>query len=240
MALIQTGTVTTGAMADATPSSFTIAHNTTDLDSSGNRLLVVRVVVLSVGNISSVSSDVDGAFTLLQAFDGGDGTSVEIWYLKNPTAGAHTITVTADATNRRAGGGAVTYGNVDQTTPFGTPATASGTSTTPSVTVSSASGEIVLDIMVSKNSAGGTTPTVDASQTQQFNFKTVTGLGMSSRLNCAGSREAGAASVSMDWTLSDSQGWGMIGVAIKETGGGGGGGGAEKAMIHHLQTLGAL
>ena len=99
-----------------------------------------------------------------------------------------------------------TYTGVDQTTPHGTAATASGTSATASVTVSSATGELVIDCATTSN--GALAATVGAGQTQRANF------GDTGNHLHLGSGEAGAASTVMDWTFTF-DGWGTIGVPLK-------------------------
>ena len=50
-------------------------------------------------------------------------------------------------------GGAISFSGVNQTTPFGTFVSAQGTSASPSVTASSAAGQVVLDTLATDGDA---------------------------------------------------------------------------------------
>ena len=123
-------------------------------------------------------------------------------------AAAYTVTVTM---NTGTTGGefvlaARTFNGVNQTTPVGTSATANGSSTVPSVVASSATNEVVVDAVT----WGSGSATVDASQTQRYNVTDGGG-----QQDGAGSQEAGAASVTMSWTLSSSGVWCIVATPIK-------------------------
>lgn len=109
--------------------------------------------------------------------------------------------------------GVSSYCDVDQTTPLGTPATASDHGTAVTVAASSAIGELVVDMVCDRNS--GETYTVDGSQTQRFQ----TG-GTTPNALLTSSSEAGAASVTMSGTISAAQYWGTVAVALKPAAGG--------------------
>jgi hypothetical protein len=101
-----------------------------------------------------------------------------------------------------------TYTGVHQTTPFsGSHVTASGTSGNPSVTVPSASGELVIDVAGALQAL-----TVGGGQTERSNQNNA-----DAGLRQGTSEEAGAASVSMDW--SGSGHWAAIGSPLKAAGG---------------------
>lgn len=110
----------------------------------------------------------------------------------------------------------VSYTGVDQTDPLGTAAGVTGSSAAPSVNVSSASGELVVDYV--RAFAGVTSLTANASQTSRVEQE-----GWSANGPAAGNSEkAGAASVTMSWTLSASSPWAHIAVPLKPAAGGGG------------------
>ena len=129
------------------------------------------------------------------------------------TTGSNTVAVTYGSADGVDTTSARSYCGVDQTTSTGTGVTngsGDGGSTTPSVTVLSAVNELVIDgVMAGVGSF--TTITVDGSQAQRTNditwneFYFVLGE----------SDEAGGASVSMDWTVSENVTWAAIGVALK-------------------------
>src|SRR6185436_18196667 len=109
------------------------------------------------------------------AANGGQDRA-ELFYLANPPVGAANVVITLGAgKNKRIVGGAVTFFGVDQTTTVGTSNTNTGNTTTPTVTLSSASGQVVVDAMTANGDAG--TPTVGSGQTQSYNDLTGTGGG---------------------------------------------------------------
>ena len=139
---------------------------------------------------------------------------VTAYYLIAPDTGTHDIVVTVSGSVFDFGAGAISYTDAHQTTPLGTAVTATGTSTTPSVTVSSAADELVDDGLVIIH---GGTLSVGAGQTQRWNAIASSGF-----IKYAGSTEGGAASTTMSWSNSSSQTWAIVAVPIKPVGGGGG------------------
>ena len=134
---------------------------------------------------------------------------MQLWDIIAPDEGAHNVVIGVTGACRLAWGVVSLY-DVHQTTPRGTIADSEGSSTTPSLTVSSASGELVLDGV---SPSGTRTLTQDGSQSLNAKIET---------FDCIGSsREAGAASVAMDWTLDSSDLWIMIGLPLKPAPAGG-------------------
>jgi hypothetical protein len=129
---------------------------------------------------------------------------VELFYLKNPALGANTVAVTNSGTSADLEAGSVSFTGVDQTTPVRNITTNAGLDTSPSLTVSSAPGNMVVDGLVDGD---GTT---NSSQTLRWksNQNTLTGGG-----NGAQSTAAGAASVNMGYTITNSD-WGIIGMDV--------------------------
>lgn len=100
---------------------------------------------------------------------------------------------------------AVSGTGVNQADPMGALATATGTNDTPSVTVTSAADEFVVDTF----NAFSVTATVGAGQTERVN---ATG---GSQRGCV-STEGGASSVTMDWLLNTSyDSWAACGASFK-------------------------
>lgn len=145
------------------------------------------------------------------------------WYaLIAPSTGANNVQITTTpGVATELTGGAVSFTDCHQTTPYGTAVTASGTSTTPSVNVSSAATEIVLDNLSILHNG---TLTVGAGQTEQWNA-----IGSGGFAKYAGSRETGAATTTMSWSNSTSQAWAISAVPVKPT--------AVSASIVPSQTL---
>lgn len=140
------------------------------------------------------------------------GTTIRVqgFWLKNPATGTNTVAVTFSAAVTFKAGGAVSMTSVDQTTSEGAEAGGTGTGN-PTTTVTSAVNELVVDgtgcnLIVNSPTAA----TVGGGQTQRWNVDQG-GNGVI----CAGSTEAGAASVAMDWTTDDVNDWGISGISAK-------------------------
>lgn len=98
---------------------------------------------------------------------------------------------------------------MNQTTPIQGITTAQGSSKTPSVTVSTGTGDLVQDAMASISSGS---PSVDSSQTQRYNAE-MGGSGVSDHYGTA-STEEWDTSVTMSWSLSESKEWVIIGFTV--------------------------
>ncbi|HVG35254.1 MAG TPA: C25 family cysteine peptidase [Pyrinomonadaceae bacterium] len=136
---------------------------------------------------------------------------VEMFILKEPlpAAGTYTVAVNLNAGVEYAVGGSVSFNGVNQTTPNRPFQSASGTSTTPSVVVTSATNEMVIDT-VSTQFNGGTL-LVGAGQTERWN-----GVSCFGGLNSvgAGSTEPGAATTTMSWAQTNSVPWAIGAVSL--------------------------
>jgi hypothetical protein len=133
---------------------------------------------------------------------------VEMWRLTGVSTGVNAIVIDwADAVFGVVS--AASYCGVHQTVPLGTPATATGITAAPSVAVTSAADELVIDALMS----GGTaTATAGAGQTEQLSLVHSLAFAL-----LGVSDEAGAASVTMSWTLSETDYWAIVAVALKPT-----------------------
>ncbi len=201
----------------ASVSPKTVSHT---LGSGSNRLLVVAIEMLTAGVPSSVTYG-GTAMTAISGCANNDGTTgVVMYYMPETTlasiggAGAHNIVVTF-GTSPIAVIGAISYSNVNQTTPFGTCATASATSATPSVSVASNAGDIVMDSVQIGFNAVSPTATVNASQTQRWNL--CINCGSLGTIGTGSTEAATGSSTSMDWSISTSLAWRTVGVAIHPT-----------------------
>lgn len=145
------------------------------------------------------------ALTQLGTTSNGEFATAEIWYLLAPATGTHTVAATFTDL-ARAHLGAVSYTAVNQSTPLGTYASNTGTSTAPSVTVTSATGDVVIAVGAER---GTETFTTGASQTMRWEADAA------SNVSAQCDDEAGAASVVMDWSTDDSQEWVAVGVSIQ-------------------------
>jgi hypothetical protein len=195
---IAVDTVTSGT---GTSTPITVSHTTSGTD----RLMLVGIS----GAVSSGTVAVSGvtyggvALSLVGTAMAANYQKIWIYQLLAPATGTANVVVTFSSAPT--GGsivGVVTFTGVDQSVPLGTFAGASGTGTTASVSVSSASSELVFDTVNHYNPL-----TVDASQTQRWN----TGSGS---IYGGGSTKAGAATVTMSWT-ANSNTWAIGAVPIK-------------------------
>lgn len=131
------------------------------------------------------------------------------WRRIAPATGANNIVVTLVAAGDLSCGGQ-SFSSVDQTTPLGTQAVATGSSTAPTVNVSAATDDLVWDTLGGDDG----TNTIGADQTSSWN---ITGGTVP---NGAGSTEPGAATVTMSWTFGSTGSWAICGVAVKAAAGG--------------------
>ncbi|HEX5127768.1 MAG TPA: DUF4347 domain-containing protein, partial [Rhodocyclaceae bacterium] len=196
---------TSAATTTASVSSLTFSHT------QGTGLNGILVVEYSTRGATSPTSITYGGQNLTQLSsisDAGATVTTEIWYLLAPASGTANVVVTLPSPHEFTVG-ATSFFNVDQTTPFGTVQTGTGTGTTPSINVASATGDLVIDSISSRQQTG--TPTVAGGQTSLWTNES--GTGSSDPLG-ASSTKAGAASVTMSWTLTDSQVWAALGVSM--------------------------
>lgn len=183
---------------------FTYSHTC----SGSNRALFVKVSYYDSGDSVSAVSYNGAAMTFISGSKIANGQyTVEWYYLVNPATGSNTVSVTMTGSVFGIGVTSISFTDAHQTTPYGTPVTGTGTSTTPSVSVSSAATEIVLDGIVIVH---GGTLTVGAGQTQRTNE-----IGGGGSIKHAASTETGAASTTMSWSNSSSQVWASSAFAVK-------------------------
>ena len=182
--------------------------------SGNNRLLLVGVTLWpGIPNRYVTSVTWNGtALTKITNISYSDAIRTELWQLVAPATGSSNVVVnvTGTAPNYDANMtvGVISFTGVDQSTPYRTPATtASGSSASASVTVGSASGEMVLSVA----GAG----------TSNRNFTSITGgterwnLSAATYPKGAGGTAPGASSVTISHGLSSADSWAIIGLAIK-------------------------
>lgn len=169
----------------------------------------------SLGVISGIDVGGSAATEILTTWvQNGVGFYVAaLWGIISPPTGTKTITVTWTANTGPQGpddlyANSTNYTGVDQTTPTGTAVGASAiTSSTPSVNVSSATDELVIDCVYHD-----TTPTltVGSGQTQRWQGDPPGNDGTTGH-----STEPGASSVTMSWSLSAAEEWAISAVPLK-------------------------
>ena len=178
--------------------------------SGSNTLLTASVGVGTSGSDSrTVAVTYNGiAMTSAGKVHANNGTTgfVELFYLKAPSSGANTVQVTITGGNVDAmSGGSVSFTGVDQTTPVRNITTNFGSDTTPTVTISSAAGNMVVDGVSSGCSI------TSSNQTSRW----ITNVGGCSYGGGPGAQStaAGASSVVMSYAVS-SDDWGIIGMDV--------------------------
>ena len=167
-----------------------------------------RVLIVTTSSVNEQANSVTfngAALTLVgRQVDADNASRISIWYRVNPATGPGTIQVTFAGSAEGKTMGASSWSGVHQSVPVGAFASASGTSGTPSVTVASAVGEVVVDAV---SNEGGGSITVHPSQVERWN---------ATLLDVSGghSSEAGATSVTMSWTMPSAY-WAIGAVPLK-------------------------
>lgn len=132
-----------------------------------------------------------------------------VWGLANPPSGAQTVTVTYSGSGCYPTAGAVTVTGSDTTTCYSNGNSGLGNSTSLSVTVTSATGELVFAI---GGQDGSPTTVLTAGQTSRF------GPLSSGDIRSLGETVDGAASVNMTISATNSARWAMAAASFKEAG----------------------
>lgn len=185
-----------------------ITMNNFAVASLTNRILLVGVSLRDAVAVTSVTFGAS-QLTELDVADNSGLVQASFWYLVNPPVTTATVTVRMDDMTEAVAGAMLWY-NVDQATPFGTVATATGKSATASVDVSSAADEVVVDTMAVRR-GGVSPPAAGSGQAQRWALTdgaAVTGVGG------GGSSEPGAPSVTMSWVNSNTN-WAIVAVPLK-------------------------
>lgn len=191
-----------GAPSDPTDISYTVP-------SGSNQVTIVGVALRDVGNDSVPTiTGAGGSFTQLGGYVDQGNIHTSFWYRKAPTQGATTVSLTYSEGILAIGVVVWTCNGVDQTTSFGTPATAIGTGTAVSVTVTDDPNDVTVDIFGGDQIAAN--PTVGADQTTIH-------LGTDgAEVGYGASYQSGDGGV-MSWTRDSAgtQDWATFGVALK-------------------------
>ncbi len=149
---------------------------------------------------------------------GSDRLRVTIWRLLNPPSGANTLAITPSGTPQSKVYGWISFSGVDQTTPedaIGTGAT--GSSTTPSASVTSVTNEAYA-IGVGILDSGSATVGFDGTQVPIVNESQGSRRGYASY-----EHQATAGAITMSETASGSVTWASVAIAVRPASSGGGG-----------------
>lgn len=191
----------------------TVDLTTLTVGSGANRVLLARLHLGGPTTARTVVWDPAGtnqSLTLIAEIANGSGPFTALWGLVAPTSG-NLVLRASWTTSRSVVLGGIAWTGADQAggaTTFAHAATAIGTSTTPSITVTSAAGNAVVDASTDGDNYNSGTQTVDYID--------------NTSATAGGSRAAGAASVVMEWTIASSDNWASAGVDIVAAAAGGG------------------
>lgn len=201
---------------------FTFSHTT----SGANRVMVAGIAYYHpIATITAVTYN-GVALTAIPSASADSGDyHVRLYALIAPATGSNTVSVSVSASVYELGAGVVTVTGAHQTSPTGTPVSATGNDMTPTVDALANSDELVMDTLSIIHSG---TLSVGAGQTSQWNT-TVGGF-----FKYAGSTEAGAGgTTTMSWANTSSQPWALVAVPVKPVAAGGGS--AVPVFINHLR-----
>jgi hypothetical protein len=178
--------------------------------SGSNRIMIVGVSIKS--STVSVSSITYGAQSLTKIrsdFNSGGSIRSELWYLIAPASGTATVTVNLSG-YAAATGGSCTYTGVAQTSPIDNSNGGSGSSTSPSqsVTVNTANSFLIGHVAISGNAA---VSSEGSGQTQRWD-QSIPGA---NRGHGSEQGPDGTGSQSTSWSLSSSAYWAVSVVAFK-------------------------
>lgn len=150
---------------------------------------------------------------LADVLEGTNNGYVTVWYILNPPTAASTVVITTSG-GFYGHGAAISFKDVDQSTPIGTVVTSSNASTTtPSVTYAGTAADLGFAAL----GIYGSDPAPDGGQTQISE-------GSSSAAYGNNTHEAGATSVTSSWTAGVAASTAAAGFVLKEVAAGGGGG----------------
>jgi hypothetical protein len=174
---------------------------------ASNANVYIATTSYNSGGSSVASIDVKGtAASVIYRYTTGQDR-VELWYAKGIASGSGNITITkGDAADECAAAALAVLG-ANQTTSNGTESHNSSTDAAPTVTVTSASGELCIAIVgyynktLTVNGSGETGRILNENGAAQLSISIIT--------------KAGAASTVFDDDLSGTASWWMIGVGIK-------------------------
>ena len=189
--------------------------------SGTDRFVLVNVAFIGDPSSKTISGVTYGGVSMSAAISssnpnlgGGQNGISQIWGLINPSTGSQTVQVTFTGTCDGVAG-SVSWNGANQTAAIGNTTSATGDSSAPATTISSASGNMVADCFLA-NYSSGLSPS--GNQTVLWTGQERSGVGYTGGSQYA----AGASSVAMDWTLTKGEQWSACAVEILVASGGSG------------------
>jgi hypothetical protein len=168
---------------------------------------------LSVDDVAEISTTVTFNGVALSRLGRvtGNGRTVELWFIRLPGTTTADVVITPGV-SREITAVVHNVNGADMDGVFRNLGVATGSSTAPSIAISSATNDLVLDFCVSDGNSA-TLFAVGASQTPVHEQEAA-----DTDEKSASSYEAGAGSVTMSWTLAVSDAWTIAGVSIPTDG----------------------
>lgn len=207
-AALTCGSVTTNITA-TDRSSVTISYATP----AGSELLVVGVASRDGTGNDTVSSLTHAGSALTKKVGHNHTTAesaAELWVRPSPASGTNNVVVTWSGVVFASGVFIMSCTGVQSgSNPFRAANSAEGSSTTPGVTTTAVTGDLVLDVMAHDGET--TAPTVGADQTVIFAASPGTEFSMGA------SYQAGADGGGMNWTTAVSNDWAMVAASLQES-----------------------
>jgi hypothetical protein len=203
IALVQsTGAQTVSPVTSAVGLSASFSSNV----GTGN-LIVVGVTIGGAGTSATVTDNLGNTYTQAVPFSIVSSSTVAIFYAKNITGGACTVTAKPSST-QDVTLGICEYSGADTSAPLDTTASSGGTSTSPSS--GSATPANANSLIVGALTTGGSAATI------------TNGSGFTSRYQAAGTPQTldvedkfASSSVAATWTLAASQSWAAVAAIFK-------------------------
>jgi hypothetical protein len=190
-------------------SSISWSHTT---GSGSNRIMIVGISIRSSSvNASSISYG-SQSLTFIRRDINSNGILSELWYLIAPTSGTRNITANLTG-SAKATGGSCTYTGVAQISPIDASNGGSGSSSSPSqsLTVNTANSFLLGHVAIRSTST--TVQSEGSGQTTRWDE--IAGTSSAARGHGSDKGPIATGSQSMSWTLSQSADWAVSVVAIK-------------------------
>lgn len=199
------GAVAFDAAASGSGNTPSFSYNIT-LGASANAAIVG---VVSTNDTPSTAVTVGGvSCTLARRETQTSQISSEIWSCVTSGTGTQSVAITTDHTG--VSSGAISVSGADTTGLISNTAANQGSGTTSTVTVTSATGDLVIDCVGYRN-AGSAVVDGGGDQTERYDLV--------SSQTAEGSTKSGASSVTTGWVADNSTPWAIVSVSVKASGG---------------------
>lgn len=180
--------------------------------SGDNRVLLVALAYRAATNPTAEATSVTYNGDALTQLDRSQNTdrSTELWYLTAPDVGSNTVSITMSADPEAMVGTAVSYTGVNQVDPVGTAAGNTGSSTSPSVTVTTSGDETVVGVHSYYPNGGANSLSVDSPGTETWDVTSP-----DNNIGSSGAeQDASTTSTTINWTATQSFTWASSAVPL--------------------------